>query len=167
MHVFAAVFNQLDRHPKLTGKVTRQHTVLDPALGAEAAADIDVEVNTDLIRFNSKCLSQLIRELWHLDRCPNVEQVSVLVPLCDNSEGLQRDRGVTIPTGTDLGRANCPCAIARNIAPHKFPLSHDVAAVRRMHQRRVLPRRYRRIHDKGQWLVVNNDKIRAILGNGA
>ena len=79
-HVLQPILDQLDRAAEPARQVARQHRVLDAALDAVAAADVDVLVHAHAVERHAQGAGDLVGELGHLDRGPHVQHLAPGVP---------------------------------------------------------------------------------------
>ena len=85
------------REAEAPGEVAGEHCVLEPALDAIASADIDVVMNAHRVAGQAQRLGDLFGIFRHLDRRPDIEDLGAWIPLRNDGEGLDRDRGAAIP----------------------------------------------------------------------
>src|SRR6266851_5739015 len=88
--VFQAILDQAHGGAELLCKIPDEHGVLDAALHAVAAADVDVVMHAHGVAGQAQRARRLIGELGHLDRGPDVEDSGPRVPLRGDAEGLDR-----------------------------------------------------------------------------
>ena len=96
-HVLEPVLDQLHGGGELARQEAGKHGVLDAALDAVAAADIDVLVHAHLVHGQAQGARDLVGELGHLDRRPHVQHLAPRVPARHHAEGLDRHRGAAPP----------------------------------------------------------------------
>ncbi len=153
--------------PRRLREIAHEHGVLEPALHAVAAADVDVVVHAHRVAGKPQRARELVGEFRHLDRSPDVEDLLSRVPLRGDAEGLDRHRGAAPPLraqGELVFRAR-----ERVIhgAPDEALVQDDVGAVRRMHERAAVLDRLLGIDDVRGRLVFDFDQLDRVLGDGA
>src|SRR4051812_3190617 len=96
-HVFQSVLQQLHREAETPRQITAKHCVLDTALDAVTAANVNVVMDPDRGHGNLESNADLVVEARHLDRSVDVEHVAPRIPACRHAEGLYRHGGRPAP----------------------------------------------------------------------
>ena len=91
-HVFEAVFEKAHRHAEFAREIAHQCGVLDAALDAVAATNVDVVVHTHGVTRQAQGAGELIGKLGHLDGCPDIEDFAAGIPLRGDPEGFNWHR---------------------------------------------------------------------------
>ena len=96
-HVLQPVLDQPHRDGRARAKIADQHGVLDAALDAVAAADVDVVMHAHRRSSAAQRARDLVGIFRHLDRGPDVEDLAPGVPARRHAEGLDRHRRAAAP----------------------------------------------------------------------
>ncbi len=96
-HVLQPVFDQTHRPAQPPCQMRHQHGLLDAAFDAIAAADVDILMHADAVGGNPQRSRDLIGIFRHLDRRPHVQHIAPGIPGCDDTEGLDWNRGIAPP----------------------------------------------------------------------
>ena len=162
-HVFQPILQQPDRTAQGAGQVRHQDGVLDAALQAVAAADVDVVMGADGTRREAQRGGDLLGVGRHLDRGPDVEQPSARVPFGQYAEGLDRYRGAPPPARPEAEAVGQAGEIPGDRPPGEGTVVEDVGTVLAMDPRCVRRHRRLRVDDEGQGFVVDLDLFRRVL----
>ena len=79
-HVFQPILNQANWTSELPGEVAAEDGMLDSALDAIAAADVDVVMDSHGIGGQAHGESDLVGIFGHLDGCPHVQNPVAMDP---------------------------------------------------------------------------------------
>ena len=164
-HVFQPVFDQPHRASQLAGKITHQHGVLDAALDAVAAADVDVVVHPNAVGVQPERPGDLFGVLGHLDRRPDIQRPRSRMPLGEDAEGLDGNGGIPPPTRPEGKPVIGGGEVFLDRAIDEFPPVENVGAVSGMDGRRVLGHGFFRVDHEGQGVVVDLDPFGPVLGD--
>ena len=96
-HVVEPVLDQAHGPAEPARQMRHQHRLLDAALDAVAAADVDVLVHAHVVGRNAQRARDLVGIFRHLDRGPDVEHVAPRIPGRDDAERLDRNRRAAAP----------------------------------------------------------------------
>src|ERR1700743_1393199 len=109
--------------------------LLDTALDAIAAADIDVLVDADVVEWDAKGTRDLVRIFRHLDRGPDIEDLTPRIPFGGDAEGFDRHRRAAAP---DHAERQMPRAFGKmlvDLAPDEGLVEQHIAAMFGMDRR--------------------------------
>ncbi len=141
--------------------------MLDAALDAVAAADVDVVVHAHRCGRDLQRQANLVGKARHLDRGINVEQFAPRVPVRHHAEGLDRHRRGAAPFHPQLELARAGGEILRDFAPDEGLVEQHVRAVLLVHQRAAFLERLLGVEHEGQGLVVDLDRFGGVFGERA
>ncbi len=96
-HVLEPVLDQPHGHAEPAREITGEHRMLQAALHAVGAADIDVEMDAHRVARQPQRARKLVGIFRHLDRRPDVEQLVRVIPLRDDAESLDRHGRAAMP----------------------------------------------------------------------
>ena len=141
-----------------------EHGVLDAALDAIAAADIDVLMHAHAVERHAQGTRDLVGVLRHLDRGPHVQHLPPRVPARHDTEGLDRHGGAAPPFHAigELVRSGGESCV--DIAPDEAPVEQHIRAVLGMHRDAAGPVGSFRIEHERQLLVLDADFLARVLG---
>ena len=162
-HVFQPVLDQPHRHAEPPRQIADQHRVLDAALDAVAAADVDVVVHPHRRHRQLQRHRGLVGILRHLDRGPDVEDLAPRVPACRDAEGLDRHRRAAAPFDGVAELVRARGEILLDLAPHEGAVEQHVRAVRRMHQHAAGLVGLLAVEHERQRLVFDRDQLGRVL----
>src|SRR3954453_15136484 len=111
-----------------------EDSMLDTSLHPVASANIHVLVYAHAIEGNAQSARDLIRVLWHLDRCPDVKDLSPGIPFREYAEGFDRNRGVSAPGHTKLQVSRGLGEVPIDIAPDERAVEKYVRAMVRVYR---------------------------------
>src|ERR1700684_1484606 len=114
-----------------------QHSLLDAALDAVAAADVDVLMHADAIRRYPQRTRDLVGIFRHLDRGPYIQYLAPWIPGGGDAKGFDRNRGAAPPGDAKRQVARAFGEMFLDLAPDKSAVEQYVGAVRRMHRRAI------------------------------
>ena len=166
-HVFQPVLDEAHGATELAGEMAHQHAVLDAALDAVAAADIDIVMHAHAIHRQAQGAGDLIGVFRHLDRGAHVEHLAPWVPLRENAEGLDGDGGVAAPGDAQRQLMLAGGEMRVDVAPVKYAVEQHVGAMGRVHGRARGRVGFLGVDDEGQGLVFDLDKFGGVLGQRA
>src|SRR5882724_2016531 len=131
-HVLQPVFDQTHGPAEPPRQMRHQHGLLDTALDAVAAADVDVLVHANAIGGNPQGARDLIGIFRHLDRRPHVQNIAPRVPGCGHAKRLDRNGRVASPGHTKRQMARTLGEMLVDLAPDEGPVQQHVRPVCRM-----------------------------------
>ncbi len=166
-HIVEPVLDQPHRPAEPPRQMRHQHGLLDAALDAVAAADIDVLMHAHAVGGNSQRARDLVGIFRHLDRGPDVEHVAPGIPGRHDAEGLDRNGGTAAPGDAERQMPRALGEMLFDLAPHEGAVEQHVGAVRGMHRRAVRLQRLFRVDHEGQRLIVDDDFFGGVLGQRA
>ena len=166
-HVFQPVLDQPDRKTQPPRQIAAQHRVLDAALDAVAAADIDVVMHAHRGGRNFQRHADLVGIARHLDRGIDVEHFAPRVPARHHAEGLDRHGRRAAPFHPQHELARAGGEILVDLAPDESLVEQHIGAVRLVHQRRPVFERLFGVEHEGQRLVVDLDGFGRVFGQRA
>ncbi len=166
-HVLEAVLDEAHRNAELPREIADEHGVLDAALHAVAAADVDVEVHAHGVAGQAQRTRGLVRELRHLDRRPDVEDACADVPLRGDAEGLDRHGGAAPPCRAERYPVLGPGEGLFDRPPDELAAIEQVRAVRQVNERSAGGKCFLRIDHVRQRFVLDFDQFGRILGERA
>ena len=162
-HVLHTIFDQPHRHAEPLRQIADQHGVLDAALDAVAAADVDVVVHAHRRHRNFQRHRGLVGIFRHLDRGPDVEDFAPRVPACGHAEGLDRHGRAAAPFDAMLERVRARGEILLDLAPDEGAVEQHVRAMCLVHQRAAGVGLVGIEHER-QRLVFDDDRLGRVLG---
>ena len=165
-HVLQPVLDQPHRHAEALRQIADQHGVLDAALDAVAAADVDVVVHAHRRHRDLQRHRGLVGIFRHLDRGPDVEDLAPGVPARRHAEGLDRHGRAAAPFDAVLEPMRARGEILLDLAPDEGAVEQHVGAVRLMHQRAAGVGLVGIEHER-QRLVFDGDRLGRVLSERA
>ncbi len=78
--VLEAILDEAHGTADAAGEMRHKNALLDAALDAIAAADVDVVMDADIVGGNAQGAGDLVRVFRHLDRGPDIEDVAPRIP---------------------------------------------------------------------------------------
>ena len=166
-HVLQPILDQPHRHAEPARQIADQHGVLDAALDAVAAADVDVVVHAHRRHRQLQRHRGLVGIFRHLDRGPDVEHLAPGVPARGHAEGLDRHGRAAAPGDAMLELVRARGEILLDLAPDEGAVEQHVGAVRLVHQRAAGPVGLLAVEHERQRLVFDRDRLGGVLGQRA
>ena len=166
-HVLQAVLDQPHRKTEPAREVADQHRVLDAALDAVAAADVDVVVHSHRGARQPERERDLVGEARHLDRGQDVEDLAPGIPAREHAEGLDRHRRAAPPGHAQRQPVRALGEILLDLAPDEGAIEQHVGAVIRMHDRAARHVGRLAVEHERQRLVFDADHLGGVLGERA
>ena len=163
-HVLEPVLDQLHGAAELARQEAGEHGVLDAALDAIAAADIDILMHPHPVQRHPQGARDLVGELGHLDRGPHVQHLAPRVPAGDDAEGLDRHGGAAPPLHAVGKGVRCRGEGRVHVAPDEAPVEQHVRAVLGMNRDAARLVGGLRIEHERQLLVLDADFLARVLG---
>ena len=163
-HVLQPVLDQPHRKAEPAREIAAEHRVLDAALDAVAAADVDVVMHAHRSDRDFQRDADLVGITRHLDRGIDVEHVAPGIPARHHAEGLDRHRRRAAPFHPQRQFARAGGEILLDLAPHEGLVEQHVGAVRLVHQHAARFERLFGVEHEGQGLVVDFDRFGRVLG---
>src|SRR5262249_30140015 len=96
-HVVEAILDQPNGAPEETRQMRDDDGLLDTALDAIAAADVDVLMDADVVQRDTQGSRDLVRIFRHLDRGPDIEDLAPRIPFGGDTKSLNRHRRTAPP----------------------------------------------------------------------
>ena len=152
--------------PSRSRQIADQHGVLDAALDAVAAADVDVVVHAHRRHRQLQRHRGLVGIFRHLDRGPDVEDLAPGIPARRDAESLDRHGRAAAPFHAVLERVRARGEILLDLAPDEGAVEQHVGAVRLVHQRAAGVGLLGVEHER-QRLVFDRDRFGGVLGERA
>ena len=128
-HILEPILDQPHRTAEPPRQMRHQHGLLDAALDAVAAADIDILMHAHAIGGNPQRARDLVGILRHLDRRPDVEHLAPRIPRCRDAKRLDRHGGIAAPGDAERQMARAFGEMFFDLAPDKGPVQQHVGAV--------------------------------------
>ena len=116
-HVFEAILDEAHGTTDAAGEMRHENALLDAALDAIAAADVDVVMDADIVGGNSQRAGDLVRIFRHLDRGPDIEHVAPWIPRRGYAKGLDRHRRIASPGDAERQMARALGEVPVDVAP--------------------------------------------------
>src|SRR5262245_58915066 len=116
-HVLQPVLDQPHRETEAAREVADQHRVLDAALDAVAAADVNVVVHAHRRARQLERKRNLIGKTRHLDRSVNIEDLAPRIPAREHREGLDRHGRAAAPLEAERQAMRALAKILLDLAP--------------------------------------------------
>jgi hypothetical protein len=132
-HVLEPILDQPHRETEPAREVADQYRVLDAALDAVAAADVDVIVYAHRRARQLERERHLVGKARHLDRSVNIEDLSPGVPTGEHGESLDRHCRAAAPFKAQRQAMWALGKILLDLAPDKGAVEQHIGAVIRMH----------------------------------
>ncbi len=166
-HVLEPILDQPHRDAEPAREVADQHGVLDAALDAIAAADVDVVVDAHRRAGKLQRRRDLVRIARHLHRGPDVEDLAPGIPTRQHAEGLDRHRGAAPPLHLERQVVRAVGEILLDRAPDERAVEQHIGAVIGVHRRAAGRERLLAVEHERQLLVLDRDRLGGVLGERA
>ena len=166
-HVLQPVLDQTNRTVQDTGKMRHQNGVLDAALDAVAAADIDIVMHAHIVGRDAQGAGNLVGIFRHLDRSPDIEHLAPRVPSRHDAEGFDRHRRIAAPLHAKRQMPGAFREMLLDLTPDECLVQQHIGAVLRMHIRAGIGDRLFRIDHVWQRLVFDAHFFRGVLSLSA
>ena len=166
-HIVQPVLDQAHRPAEPPRQMRHQHGLLDAALDAVAAADVDILMHAHAIGGNPQRARDLIGVFRHLDRRPDVEHLAPGIPGRGDAEGLDRNGGTASPGHAKRQVTRAFGEMSVDLAPDEGAVEQHVGTVLGMHRRAVRLKRLFRVQHERQRLVADVDFFGGVLSERA